>query len=120
MKKEHKSIGQFLVIVALGVIGFTYMHGEFNTPLRGPYPETLPAGYCLITNGSSYGTRYPFVRRWDGTIGYREMKGDHSEEAAIEWAWYMREYDMRRRAEPVAKSNPYRLANPELCKEPQP
>ncbi len=45
------------------------------------------------------------------------MDHDMSQEDAIRWAWYMREYAMRKREEPKEKKAPYRIANPELCKE---
>ncbi len=82
------------------------------------YPKVLPAGYCLITNGESYGFRRP-VYRSDayGKIVYRDLGGDASEEESIRWAWYMKELPMRARNREKTKIAPYRPANPELCKD---
>lgn len=80
-----------------------------------PFPETLPAGYCLMTDGSKWTTRgVQYVDKTRHTLGSDE----DTKERAIYWAWRMRESWRKDKYAPrLVLVREWRPANPELCKE---
>lgn len=92
-------------------------------PYSGPYPEELPAGYCLLTNGHKLTFSYPVMRSKTKLMyvyfGTRKNKGD-----VVYTAWDWIEYQRERRhfpelekEEKEEKEN-FRPVNPELCNSP--
>lgn len=114
-KLKEAAIGFGIVIAALfianvfGVLASQKETDRISGWFTDEYPTVMPAGYCLVTNGTYYGWR----RYKDG--GWYQQAGEDSEKEAIENVWRGREYEMRQREKP--ENQPYHLANPELCKE---
>lgn len=78
-------------------------------PYDGPYPDVLPAGYCLVTNGNSFGFKKP-GQNWIGA------DDSESAERVTHWSWFLLERDRYRRyLPPSPPPASFRPVNPELC-----
>jgi hypothetical protein len=87
------------------------------------YPDSLPAGYEMLTDGEMFkwrGNRWVKVPGYDGHYETDEGTSHYKTcRRAVEDAWYWRELSARVREYnfPPEKERMFVLANPELCAE---